>query len=35
MIEPKAPITLEEAKKLATEEAAKEVEKRWQSQEKT
>ena len=35
MIEPKTPITLEEAKKLAAEEAVKEVEKRWQSQEKT
>ncbi|MBA7696665.1 hypothetical protein ES703_105316 [subsurface metagenome] len=35
MIESKEQITLEEAKKLAAEEAAKEVEKRWQSQEKT
>ncbi len=29
MIESKAPITLEEAKKLAAEEAAREIEKRW------
>lgn len=34
MIEPKGQFTLEAAKKLAAEEAAKEVEKRWQSQEK-
>jgi hypothetical protein len=34
MIEPKEQISLEEAKKLAAEEAAKEVEKRWHSQEK-
>jgi len=34
MIEPKEQISLEEAKKLAAEEAAKEVEKRWRSQEK-
>jgi len=34
MIEPKVQISLEEAKKLAAEEAAKEVEKRWGSQEK-
>jgi len=34
MIEPKAQISLDEAKKLAAEEAAKEVEKRWRSQEK-
>jgi len=34
MIEPKGQITLEQAKKLAAEEAANEVEKRWQSQEK-
>ena len=34
MVEPKEQITLEEAKSLAAEKAAKEVEKRWQSQEK-
>ena len=34
MIEPKGQITLEEAKKLAADEAVKEVEKRWQSPEK-
>jgi len=34
MIEPKQQVSLEEAKKLAAEEAAKEVEKRWQSHEK-
>jgi len=32
MIEPKEQITLDEAKKLAADEAAKEVEKRWVSQ---
>ena len=34
MIEPKEQITLEDAKSLAAEEAEKEVEKRWHSQEK-
>ena len=34
MIEPKKQISLEEAKKLAAEEATREVEKRWHSQEK-
>ena len=34
MIESKEQITLDEAKKVAAEEASKEVEKRWQSQEK-
>jgi hypothetical protein len=32
MIEPKEQISLEEAKKLAAEEAAREVEKRWQKE---
>lgn len=34
MVEPKQELNLEEAKKLAAEEAAQEVEKRWESQEK-
>ena len=34
MMQPEKEITLEEAKKIAAEEAAKEVEKKWQSQEK-
>lgn len=34
MIEPKEQVTLEEAKKLAAQEAEKEVERKWQSQEK-
>lgn len=34
MIQPEEKVTLEEAKKMAAEEAAKEVESRWQSQEK-
>ncbi len=34
MVEPKEQITLEEAKNLAAEEATKEVEERWHSQEK-
>ncbi len=34
MIEPKEQLTLEDAKKIAAEEAAKEVESKWHSQEK-
>lgn len=34
MVEPKEPVTLEEAKKLVAQEAVKEVERRWPSQEK-
>ncbi|GAH70510.1 unnamed protein product [marine sediment metagenome] len=35
MIEPKEQISLEEAKKMAAEEAAKEVEARWNKQKST